>query len=155
MIQTIHPSELAELCWELVKILILYTLKHDDLNHQHSCIFLIMKSMLTCITHEYQWLASSKSMLTWITNIVVFFYFEKYVDLYHPLVLQKYVDLNHQLYCVFLILKSMLTCITYRYFWIALSLSMLTWITDIIMFSSFWKVCWLVSPRGISELLYP
>ena len=51
--------------------------------------------------------------------------------------------------------KSMLTCITHGYHWIASSESMLTWITTIIVFSWFCKVCWLVSPRGIAELLHP
>ena len=62
---------------------------------------MILKSMSTCITH---WITLSKSRLTWITDIVVFLDFEKYVYLYHQ-------------------------CNGYH--WIASPNSMLTWITDI------------------------
>ena len=97
-------------------------------------------------------------MLTWIIDIVVF-YWLKYVDLYHPWVslncfIQKYVDLNHWHSYVFLILKSMLTCITHGYHWITSSKSMLTWITDIVVFSWFCKVCWLDEVCWLAAPMY-
>ena len=145
--------------------------------HRHNSLFLILKSMLTCITQGYHWIASSKSMLTWITTIIVFSWFWKVcwlvsprgiAELLHPKVCwlvspRGITELLHPKVCwlesptwlVFYILKSMSTCITRGYHGIASSKIMLTWITDIVVFSWFWKVCWLVSPMSITELLHP
>ena len=102
-----------------------YILKYVDLNHRQLC----------------------------------FLDFENYVDLYHPWAslncyILKYVDLNHQHSWVFLILTSMLTCITHGYHWIASSKSMLTWITNIVVFSWFWKVCWLDEVCWLASPMY-
>ena len=94
-------------------------------------------------------------MLTWITNIVVLSWFWKVCWLVSPMSITEllhpkvcWLESRHS--CVFFILTSMLTCFIHGYHWIASSKIMLTWITDIIVFSWFWKVCWLVSPMGVT-----